>query len=667
MNMQGTSMPNLGYTHNIFWHKDQVVISFYFEEALTDSNKAVIYKKLNQYRLSLNKFLAMHGFALDFFRRGFPPNGEASSPQSHNVGVDSDTPGVYLFGLQSKIQPVFPVPVKGKEIQTSVISFFQLNKTNGAQPSMTTTKSEGMAITQKGSTIDDDEQEDHDSDDRRRRQRHSKTDAVPQVVNLLNDNLGKLNSSEGDGYGIQILAASPHMYCGATQGDRVTQGCPAVPPIPVPVEANCQSSPGLWPITLSLADKPSMIGTGEGVTVFVLDALPKRNEITRAAKAAGENNKLLLDVDKHVIFHYDFDSLVNAVDVSGPDEELSVAKDIYGRHTNFYMQDHGLFIAGIVRSIASDASIECIRVLNDYCVGDTNVLLQALKYIHNRMSETNPETGKEGDLHGQPVVINMSLVLPTDDEAKQKGVKLKSGGKNILRTNLLAAIQSLVELGAVFAASAGNEGDNPMNPSGQIPDALYPAAFANDKVKGIISVGASNNTQKAAKYSCFPGPLGITTYGGEIPRAIPSKPPKHPPTPGCHTKPRAIDALIGIYSSETYPSLSIDDCESTYPAPNKNGWAYWVGTSFATPIISAILACILEKSRPSYEVPLLVYITNAILDASGPITWTNSVSKKSSTPNFIGRIIRVTQCKPVERNDNVQKGQKAKKRNKVKL
>jgi hypothetical protein len=665
MNKQGTSMPKMGNTHNTFWHEDQVVISFYFEEAQNDSNKVAIYETLNQYRLNLNKFLVKHGFTLDFFSRDFSRNGEVFSPQSHNLGVDSNTPGIYLFGLQSKIKPIFPVPVKDKEIQTVVISFFQLSKTDGAQPSMTRTRSEGMAITQKGNLIDDDEQEDHDSDDRKRKQRRSKTGPVPQVVNLINDNLGNLNSTEREGYGIQILAASPHMYCGATQ-DHVTQGCPAVPPIPVPVEASCPSSPGLWPIKLSLANKQPMIGTGKGVTAFILDTLPKREVITRAAMAAGENNKLLLDVHNNVAFHYDFDSLVDAVDMSGLDD-LSVAKDIYGRHTNFSMPDHGLFIAGIVCSIASDASIECIRVLNDYCVGDINVLLQALQYIHNRMSETNPDTQNAGDLCGKPVVINMSLVIPTDDEAKQKGVKPKSGGKNILRTNLLAAIQSLVELGAVFAASAGNEGDNPMNPSGQIPAALYPAAFANDKVKGIISVGATNSAQKAAKYSCFPGPLGIATYGGEIPKAIPSKPPKHPPTPDCYTKPRAIDALIGIYSSETYPSLSIDDCKPTYPVPNNNAWAYWVGTSFATPIISAILACILETSRPSYDVPLLVYITNAVLSAAAPITWTNLVSKKSSPPKFIGRMIRVTQCAQAKRNNNVPERQKNEKRNKVKV
>jgi hypothetical protein len=658
MSMRGTAMHNVGNTHDTFWHEGQVVISFYFKEAFTSPNKTVIFEKLDQYRLDLNKFLVPHGFTLNFFSRDLRRNGEASIPQSQFLGVDSNTPGVFLFRLQPEIKPTFPLPKQAKGIQTGAIIYFQLNKTDAEKP--------GMALTQNGNTIDGNERDDHDGDDHRRKHRRFKIGLVPQIVNLINDNLDKLNSTGGGGFGIQIIAASPHMYCGATQ-DHVTQGCPAIPPIPVPKDVNCPYSPGFWPIELSLGDKTSTIGTGKDVTVFILDTIPNRHDISRAANDAGVNNKLLHDVDKNVTFNYQFDSLVDTIDESGQGD-ISVAKDIYGRHTNFRLPDHGLFIAGIVHSIASDARIECIRVLNDFCVGDTNVLLSSLQYIQYRMSEINPVTNQQGDLFNKLVVINMSLVIPTDDEARSLGVKTKRGSKkNLLRTNLIVAIQSLVELGAVFAASAGNEGDNPMNPSGQIPDALYPAAFANDKVKGIISVGATNSAHKAAKYSCFPGPLGIATYGGEIPKAKPSKPPKNPPTPGCITKPKAIDALIGIYSSETYPKLSKDDCDPTYPAPNKDAWAYWVGTSFATPIISAILACILEKSRPSYNVPLLVYITNAVLGATGPITWTNLASKKISSPNFVGRMIQVTQCKPAERNNNVQERQKGKKRNKVEV
>jgi subtilisin family serine protease len=374
------------------------------------------------------------------------------------------------------------------------------------------------------------------------------------------------------------------------------------------------------------------------VTVFILDTLPKREEITRAANAAGVNNKLLYDVDKHVKFRYDYDSLVDAVDVPGRDQ-ISVGKDIYGRHSNFNMPDHGLFIAGVVRSLASDANIECVRVLNDSCIGDMNVVLQALQDIHNRMSDG-------GKLHKKPVVINMSLVIPTDEEAKQKGVDPTLGGDNSIRTHLLLTIQSLVELGAVFAASAGNEGDMRENTSGLVPNALYPAAFANDNIKGIISVGAADGNGKPASYSCYPGINGITVYGGEIPKAIPAKhPSKKLHTPGCFTHAKGIDALVGIYSSSSYPSLSINDCEPTYPVPNNNAWAYWVGTSFATPIISGILARILEmKGTLDYNVSLLVHITNAA--PAGPITWANLDTSVNPTGTEIGRMVQVTQCPP---------------------
>ncbi len=608
MNMQATASPQWKNTHNTFWHEDQVVISFYFEEPLAESNKAAMYEKLHQYRLNLNNFLQSHGFQLDYLGVEAPQKGKASIPQSH-LSVHSHTKGVHLFGLQTHIKPAFSAPKQAKQIRTGVVCLFQLGKTDTTE-----------AIP---------------------------AGSVADIVNLINDNLDKLNSGEENGNNIQILAASPHMYCGATQPDRVTQGCPAGPPIPVPIDALCQSSPGLWPIELSAGNT---IGTGKGVTVFILDSLPRREEISRAAADAGEKNKLLFDVDKKVMFHYQFDNIVDAIDVSGK-SNLSVAKDIYGRHTDFKLPDHGLFIAGIVHSIAPDASIECIRVLNDYCVGDTNVLFGALRYIHNRMSEINPDTNQPGDLYEKPVVINLSLVIPTDEEAELLGVKTKRvGKKNLIRTDLLAIIHSLVGLGAVFAASAGNEGDNPMNPAGQRPGALYPAAFANDKVKGIISVGATTSADKVTTYSNFPGPLGIATYGGEIPKAIPSKPPKHRAAGASITKLKAIDALLGIYSSKTYPSLSKDE-NGTYPAPNNNGWAYWYGTSFSTPIISAILACSLEKERPDDNKSLLDYLLKEVSGAFRPLKWKNLSSRKLSPQEYVGRMIQVKQSKPVEQSN----------------
>ena len=126
--------------------------------------------------------------------------------------------------------------------------------------------------------------------------------------------------------------------------------------------------------------------------------------------------------------------------------------------------------------------------------------------------------------------------------------------------------------------------------------------------------------------------------------------------------------MIGIYSSTTYSSLSINDCDPTYAAPNTNGWAYWVGTSFATPIISALLAHVLEvKGKLDYNVSLLVHLTTAFYAAAKPITWTNLDTKISSKGSADGRMIQVTQCKPAVQNNNVQEKNKGKKRNKVKV
>ena len=76
-----------------------------------------------------------------------------------------------------------------------------------------------------------------------------------------------------------------------------------------------------------------------------------------------------------------------------------------GEHYPIEIADHGLFIAGIIHDIAPSAKIECVRVLDLYCVGDLYMFHDALQYIENRMLQG-------GDLYQQPVVINMSLVIP---------------------------------------------------------------------------------------------------------------------------------------------------------------------------------------------------------------------------------------------------------------
>jgi hypothetical protein len=211
-------------------------------------------------------------------------------------------------------------------------------------------------------------------------------------------------------------------------------------------------------------------------------------------------------------------------------------------------------------------------------------------------------------------------------------------------------MQSLVGLGAIIVASAGNEGDLRENASGKRPGTLYPAAFANppDSIDGIIPVGALNNTGKAASYSCYPGPRGIATYGGEVPGVNPPKADSNkPPTV------TVSDAVRGIYSSPAYPALSADSPTPGYAAPNEHAWAYWVGTSFATPIISALAARILEWKSKGGSVSS---VHDAVIGAAG----TNTTNWESLDPDTTGSgggstdgpvILAVQECRIVDEDE----------------
>ena len=133
-----------------------------------------------------------------------------------------------------------------------------------------------------------------------------------------------------------------------------------------------------------------------------------------------------------------------------------------------------------------------------------------------------------------------------------------------------------------------------------------------------IAVGAATSAGAAASYSCYPGPRGIATYGGEVPDVQPLDPPSSNPVVTVKDAPR------GIYSSVEFPPLSdvpADPPEQYYEAPNVHAWAYWMGTSFATPIVSAVTARILELKATG---ALTGGVHDAIMNtASGVVTWSN--------------------------------------------
>ena len=568
--------------HNTFWRNDQLTVIFRSDISLTSGdvirNKRLLLEKLDlRFQLQqLNQFLQDNNVqvTLQFFGdKDRPDSGHPSSSQQYASNAEDSSelpPGVYLFGLATPIQSSYG------EISTSVVSFLKFEKPSSQ--SMGGTAGE-IAVPEPG------EDDTHT--------------LVPKIVSTLNEGLGELNNNSRH---VPITLAAPVWLCGGTPD--ITQGCPLTPPFPV--EDACSN----WHIKLPGLGPHLQARTGNGVTIFILYAFPERGIISRAARDAGDDNRLLRKVNKTATFDYSFMSGVQNLQEMADTKGTFVGKDVYGRHYPTLLTDHGLFIAGIVRDVAPGARIECIRVLNDLCVGDLKILVGALWRIYNQMLSTNPDTGKEGSLYLKPVVISLSLVIPTDKEAEQKQINPLAGGFNIIQASLFFALKSLVEQGAIIVASAGNEADLRELPDRYRPPALHPAAFGSS-IDGIIAVGAVDADGDAASYSCYPGPRGIATYGGEIPNVRPPDPPSSNPSL------TVSDALRGIYSSVEYPPLSLDPPAQYYEAPNDHAWAYWIGTSFATPIISAVTARILEMKEAGQ---VTGSVHDAILNAATEIT-----------------------------------------------
>ena len=623
----------------VYWHDNQVAITFLSPEPISLGPKKII-QSLHLDRL--NAFLNSKGFNLTSF-------GEHDVPHPGSPDEDEE-PGETL--VQEGIE------VLGKGIKAIEEGIEALGEKIGEL---------GQAIIDRVEQKGDDES--HDGDDNENKGLNSTVgkylfasdshtfvisffhvgrtnggegDSTVEIVNLLNNPSTETTLKEQD---VPDFTAMPNWLNGGTNAvpDLITHGCPVDPPFPV--SEPCDT--GRWTITLQeLIPGSLQDAQGAGVRVFILDTLPAKEQIKAASEGdsangvvgAGNNNLLLKDLVTDIVdappfnapppgINYNYQTLSNPLDDPNQNPPLT-GKDIYERLVGFPVVDHGLFIAGIVRDLAPKATIECVRVLNDFGVGDTTTLTDTLKMILERKLDLH-------DLKNQPIVINMSLVAtPADEDIIKFGFDKNAIDK--VRAGLAVPLKALSDphLGVVFAASSGNDSSptDPMNMSGCRYGPRYPAAFAYDTanlVPNMIPVGAVDKDGNPASYSNYPGPSGIATYGGSL--LIPKEPLGSPHTVTHVQVP--IDALLGVYSSTLYPALSKDDTAPRqsppppdypeYAAPNPNAWAYWSGTSFATPIISVLAARILELMS-SGVLPSNTNLPQAVLAAAGEQTtlWT---------------------------------------------
>jgi hypothetical protein len=156
--------------------------------------------------------------------------------------------------------------------------------------------------------------------------------------------------------------------------------------------------------------------------------------------------------------------------------------------------------------------------------------------------------------------------------------------------SLFDVVEALVDHQVLVVAAAGNDG----NLGGLHPNPRFPAAY--DSVLGVAALArrdAPASPPLLARYtnlgdeavpipiqtgvSVFPN--GVAVWGGNsvLTRVCAD----NDDASRIDLAVRPVDAVRGIFSSPVVPITG---------ALNRTGWVYWVGTSFATPVITAIAA-----------------------------------------------------------------------------
>ena len=342
-----------------------------------------------------------------------------------------------------------------------------------------------------------------------------------------------------------------------------------------------RGSPHLAPYQFNLPAIVANSKKGKSVDVVILDTAPRSWDLKIAYKRYKDWHPLI-----HSMLRPDGPLKL----YSAPLFERYRIADLRSLGHNYRMTDHGLFVAGIIHSIAPCANIHLIEVLNPYGVGDFRSIIRGLNFALNR------DFARNGNLK-LPFVVNCSLTLNlpwkedhlrtivskdedcfvdlyTDFDRRLEEMILKLVQKGIKnQVNAFEAIfDGIVAQNSRVIAAAGND----RRPGQEtIPEARYPAAF--DSVLGVGAISrhpASINTGqfKTASYSNkadIPVNIGIATIGGEEGEG---------------------EGVLGLYLGK-FPGGEA----------NRTKWAWWSGTSFATPVLSGISAALLSDkiSSPS--------------------------------------------------------------------
>lgn len=361
---------------------------------------------------------------------------------------------------------------------------------------------------------------------------------------------------------------------------------------------------------------------GKGVTVAILDTAPCLQDLAKAYeryhKVDPKKREKYKNKEKR---HELIESLLKPngqLEVHPASiDELYRMRAVHLRDHDYEMTDHGLFVAGIIHTIASGAKIHLYEVLNHQGVGDLTSIARGFWKVFNRFSRRR-------------LVVNASLVLKIprldhpisdfDPNFMKKIIKdweqLEDKDIKWLASNLLTedgkkwlsrqgeAIEWICDHlyfrnSRVIAAAGNDWRPDERKPR---PKPGYPAAFDPVLGVGALPKNAQRDTNGKYPVSLYsnsadePEVIGVTTLGGE---------------------PGEGNGILGVYIGEfpdmwyrlkKYPwilwpllwlifTIKWGNC---IRPRNESDWAWWCGTSFATPIIAGFTAAALSDSnRPA--------------------------------------------------------------------
>jgi hypothetical protein len=360
-----------------------------------------------------------------------------------------------------------------------------------------------------------------------------------------------------------LVTAAP-LYYGA--------GGPALPPRPAPrLDLPTAGEPPLgWHI--SFVDERLLLDPNgaAGVVVAVLDTAVEAERLLSSAQRPEFRRNWLLqrlaaDLGREsglLQIEYDRYPLSN---------EIRTGRDRYGESLYYPMPDHGLFVAGLIRDIAPQATIRLIRVLNDYGGGDLYNLFAALTALEQELAN--------GSI--RRLVVNLSLTTMPDaqrlpyiwfDHRQWASAQLASVVRVLthIEDGLRLLFESLYAQGALLVAAAGNDSFAASQEGRRRRPPRAPARYAS--VVSVTSVNSRFEPSRFANAAALP-PVngGVATFGGDV--------------EGVKDVNDLPDAVRGVYISPAFPEGE----------PNTTGWADWSGSSFSAPIISGLGAHLLAQ------------------------------------------------------------------------